>query len=52
MVHHDWTPAAFLEECEEVSFINVGGVLRAKVYTKVAPHDYSHLLNVQSNYSL
>ena len=42
---HSWTPlrvqrvgakdsefdAAFLEECEEVSFINVGGSLRAKV---------------------
>ena len=23
--------AAFLEECEEISFINVGGSLRAKV---------------------
>ena len=45
-MHHGWTPlrvqrvgaketkfdAAFLEECEEVSFIN--GSLRAKVHTR------------------
>ena len=48
--HHGWTPArvqrvgakdsefdaAFLEECEEVSFINVGGSLRAKVHIRQA----------------
>ena len=28
--------AAFLEECEEVSFVNVGGSLRAKVHTPQA----------------
>ena len=48
--HHGWTPVrvqrvgaretefdtAFLEECEEVSFVNVGGSLRAKVHTHQA----------------
>ena len=48
--HHGWTPvrvqrvgaretefdAAFLEDCEEVSFVNVGGSLRAKVHTHQA----------------
>ena len=43
--HHGWTPvrvqrlgakglefdATFLQECDEVSFLNVGGCLRAKV---------------------
>ena len=28
--------AAFLEECDEVSFVNVGGSLRAKVQTRQA----------------
>ena len=28
--------AAFLEECEEVSFVNVGGSLRAEVQTRQA----------------
>ena len=28
--------AAFLEDCEEVSFVNVGGSLRAKVHTHQA----------------
>ena len=27
--------AAFLEECEEVSFVDVGGSLRAKIHTKL-----------------
>ena len=50
MGHHGWTPvrvqrvgakdsefdAAFLEGCEEVSFVNVGGSLRAKVHTRQA----------------
>ena len=49
-MHHGWTPvrvqrvgakdsefdAAFLEECDEVSFINVGGTLRGKVQTRQA----------------
>jgi len=49
-MHHGWTPvrvqrvgaketefdATFLEECEEVSLVNVGGSLRAKVQTRQA----------------
>ena len=48
--HHGWTPvrvqrvgtretefdAAFLEECEKFTFVNVGGSLRAKVHTHQA----------------
>ena len=49
-MHYGWTPvrvqrvgakdsvfdAAFLEECDEVSFVNVHGSLRTKVHTRQA----------------
>ena len=45
-MHHGWTPvrvqrvgakeSEFDEECDEVSFINVGGSLRGKVQTRQA----------------